>query len=247
MQSENDRSAQLAHDRRQVPHEFDRVARAYDLMTGLNPGYQRHLGLSARRLGCGPRARILDLCCGTGRSTEALVRAYPDAEVTGLDGSAGMLAQARRKPRLARVRWLVGDAMDPAAAGATGPYDAILMAYGIRNLPEPDRCLVRLLDLLAPGGRICFHEYSVADSRRGRLLWNLVAGGVIVPLGALAAGSTDLFRYLRRSVVEFDGVAAFEARLRGAGFTAVRTEPMDGWQRGIVHSFLAERPPAASR
>jgi hypothetical protein len=64
---------------------------------------------------------------------------------------------------------------------------------------------------------------------------------VIVPLGAAATGSGELFRYLRRSVLAFDGVRAFEARLRRAGFDDVTTQGMDGWQRGIVHSFLARR------
>ena len=41
---------------------------------------------------------------------------------------------------------------------------------------------------------------------------------------------------------EFDGVKAFEERLQRMGFTNVRTEGMSGWQDGIVHSFIAERP-----
>jgi ubiquinone/menaquinone biosynthesis C-methylase UbiE len=198
--------------------------------------------MSAKRMRCKSGARILDLCCGTGLSTEALVGIYPDADVTGLDGSSGMLEVARRKPALGRVTWFQGDAMDPEAAGARGPYDGVLMAYGIRNMSDPDQCLDRVRELLAPGGRICFHEYSVADSLKSKLVWNTVAGAIIIPLGALASGSTDLFRYLRRSVLQFDGVAAFERRLERAGFVNIRTEPMDGWQKGIVHSFLAERP-----
>jgi ubiquinone/menaquinone biosynthesis C-methylase UbiE len=160
------------------------------------------------------RARVLDLCCGTGLSTRALVRACPDADVVALDASREMVALARRKPELGAVRFLVGDAMDPAAAGAEGPFDGVMMAYGIRNVPDPDLCLTRVRALLRPGGVVCFHEYSVADSRAARVVWNAVAAGVIVPLGAAATGSGELFRYLRRSVLAFDGVRAFEARLR---------------------------------
>lgn len=229
-------------EKERVPSGFDRVARRYDLLCALNPGYAKHLAWSARRMALPARARALDLCCGTGLSTRALVRAYPDADVVGLDASPGMIAVARRKPELGRVRFLVGDAMDPAAAGATGPFDGLLMAYGIRNVPDPDACLARLRELLVPGGVACFHEYSVADSRAARAVWNAVAATVIVPLGAAATGSGELFRYLRRSVVEFDGVQAFEARLRRAGFDPVSTHTMDGWQRGIVHSFVARRP-----
>jgi ubiquinone/menaquinone biosynthesis C-methylase UbiE len=227
--------------KQRVPEDFDRVARRYDLLCALNPGYAKHLAWSARRMALPPRARVLDLCCGTGLSTRALVRACPDADLVAVDASREMLAVARGKPELGRVRFLVGDAVDPAAAGADGPFDGVLMAYGIRNVPDPDLCLARVRDLLAPGGVACFHEYSVADSRAARAVWNAVAAAVIVPLGAAATGSGELFRYLRRSVLAFDGVRGFEERLRRAGFDEVSTEGMDGWQRGIVHSFLARR------
>ena len=218
------------------------MARSYELLTGLNPGYRRHLRLSASRLPVPAGGAILDLCCGTGASTRAILAEHPGARVTGADGSAGMLAEAGRRLPKERVTLLQADAMDPAAHGVAGPFDAILMAYGIRNMADPDRCLANLLPLLRPGGTICFHEYSVADSARARATWHAVSLGVIVPGGFLTSGTTRIYRYLRRSVLDFDGVTGFEERLRRAGFTDVRTEPMDGWQRGIVHSFLARRP-----
>lgn len=228
-----------------VPAEFDRVARSYDFLTGLNPGYRRHLELSASRLDVRPGGHVLDLCCGTGASTRALLARHPEVRVTAADASAGMLAEARRRLADERVRWMRADAMDPRASGIEGPFDAIFMAYGIRNMPDPDLCLERLLELLGPGGSICFHEYSVADSTRARATWNAVSLGVIIPGGLLTAGTTRIYRYLRRSVLEFDGVRSFEERLRRVGFADVRTEPLDGWQREIVHSFLARRPEAA--
>ncbi|MBA3549533.1 MAG: class I SAM-dependent methyltransferase [Nannocystis sp.] len=238
-------SEPLKAQKQAVPGEFDRVARRYDLLTGMNPGYNKHLRWSAERLRLvdDPELLLLDLCCGTGLSTEPLVRSYPRAQVVGLDASAGMLAVAAKKPWARAVRFVCGDAMDPAASGLPGPFDGILMAYGIRNMPDPDLCLRRLLALLKPGATICFHEYSVRDSRRSRLVWNAVALGIIIPAGLLTSPGSDIYRYLRASVNHFDGVAAFEARLARAGFTDVHTQTMDGWQAGICHSFLARRPP----
>ena len=166
--------------------------------------------------------------------------------MTAADASAGMLTEARRRLPEDRVEILQADAMDPSASGIRGPFDAIFMAYGIRNMSDPDRCLAGLLDLLRPGGTICFHEYSVADSVRARATWNAVSLGVIIPGGFLTSGTTRIYRYLRRSVLNFDGISAFEKRLRKAGFTEVRTETMDGWQRGVVHSFLARRAETAA-
>ena len=233
---------QLKKSRTDVPDAFNQVAGRYDLLTALNPGYRKHLRWSARRLGLEAGSRVLDLCCGTGLSTEALAAEVPNAEIVGLDASAGMLAIARKKGFTAEVQFVLGDAMEPEEAGIKGPFDGILMAYGIRNVADPDVCLARLHRLLRPGGKICFHEYSVADSTWSRAVWNAVTLGVVIPSGRILSGSARIYRYLRRSVNEFDGVRAFERRLNRAGFDEIRTERMDGWQRGIVHSFLARRP-----
>ena len=231
-------------DREQVPKGFDRMADRYDLLQRPNPGYQRHLVWSARRLGVAPTSRgpLLDLCCGTGLSTLALVKSYPRAEVTALDASENMLALARKKAALANVRFVLGNAMNPEAAGVEGPYEAILMAYGIRNVPDINQCLARIHALLRPGGSVVFHEYSVAGAWLSQSIWQLVSGNVILPLGKLTTGSDELFRYLRASVLAFDSVAQFESRLRSCGFGDIKTLPMNGWQRGIVHSFFARRP-----
>ena len=232
----------LSELKKTVPQGFDRAARRYDLLTGMNPGYNKHLRWSAERLGTNKRgARLLDLCCGTGLSTRALAKTYPHAQIDALDASAGMLEHARGKRYRAPVRFVHGDASDPASYGLEGPYDGILMAYGIRNLPDRDSALQKLHALLAPGGRIVFHEYSVAGSRRARAVWSLVSRAVIIPSGRLATGDASLYEYLRESVVEFDSVSRFEERLRQHGFVNLETLSMDGWQRGIVHSFVAER------
>lgn len=233
----------LSEKKHEVPDDFDEVAPTYDLLTGMNPGYHRHLRMSAERLRLQQRApRILDLCCGTGLSTEAILAVYPRARVVGLDASRGMLATAKKKPVLRGVEFVHGNAMDPRASGIEGTFDAILMAYGIRNVPAMDPCLTVLRELLSPGAPIAFHEYSVKDSRRARLIWDAVSWGIIVPGGLLTAPKSGIYRYLHASVRDFDGVRAFEARLSRAGYADVRTLPMDGWQRGILHTFLARRP-----
>lgn len=227
-----------------VAADFDHVASDYDLLVGLNPGYRRHLTRSAERLRLPADARILDLCCGTGQSTLALRSVYPHATLCGLDAAAEMLRVARARPQLAGVELVHGDAMDPGAAGVDGPFDGILMAYGIRNVPDPDACLRRIRRLLVPGAPVCLHEYSVTGSRLSTAVWKAVTAAIIIPAARVVTGDGGLFRYLRDSVLAFDSVDRLERRLRQAGFTAVRTLPASGWQHGILHSFLARRPDA---
>ena len=130
--------------------------------------------------------RLLDAGCGTGASTAALLAAAPHAEIVAFDASAEMLAQARAKPWPASVRFVHSRAEDLADAGVRGPFDGILAAYLIRNLPDPDGQLRALHDLLRPGGTLAVHEYSVRDSRRARAMWHLVAWSVIIPAGRAA-------------------------------------------------------------
>jgi ubiquinone/menaquinone biosynthesis C-methylase UbiE len=220
---------------------FDRGARAYDRLVGLNPGYHDHLRRSAAAVPA-DAGRILDGGCGTGASTTALLAAAPGAEIVGVDASAGMLAEARRKPWPDRVSFVHSRIEDLAAAGVRGPFDAIFAGYLIRNLPDPGTTLAALLELLRPGGVLVVHDYSVADSLRAKLTWHAVCWSVIIPMGKVVSGDAGLYRYLWRSVLGFDGATEFAARLWRTGFTNVRTSTMTGWQRGIVHTFRAEKP-----
>ena len=76
--------------------------------------------MSARRMGLrdgGAGLRLLDLGCGTGASTAALLDAAPQATITAVDASGEMLAQAKRKTWPSNVTFVHADAEDLAKAG----------------------------------------------------------------------------------------------------------------------------------
>jgi ubiquinone/menaquinone biosynthesis C-methylase UbiE len=228
-----------------VARSFDEHAHTYDKLVGANSGYHEHLRLTARRMGLpnqGAGLRLLDVGCGTGASTAALLDAAPEAEITAVDASAEMLAQARRKTWPPTVRFVHGNAENLAMSGVVGPFDGILAAYLVRNLVHQDAALRQFHRLLNPGAPLGVHEYSVRDSIRSRIVWTMVCWGVIIPMAGLRASSTDLYRYLWRSALQFDGVAAFTKRLVGAGFEDIRVQTVPGWQQHIVHTFLGRRP-----
>ncbi|MFD3723100.1 class I SAM-dependent methyltransferase [Streptomyces sp. NPDC058674] len=223
---------------------FDRAAPRYDLLVGASPGYHGHLRRSARRLGlpdAGRGARVLDLGCGTGASTAALLSAAGRARITGVDASRGMLERAAAKKWPVGVDFVRASADRLAEAGVSGPFDAVFAAYLFRNVPDPDRTLASVRSVMAPGARIAVHEYALSGKPVHRALWTAVCRAVIMPLGRMG-GDDGLYAHLWHSVLGFDTAAEFAARMRAAGFTDLRVLPLPGWQTGITHTFVGRVP-----
>ena len=244
---------------------FDEVAPHYDLMVALNPGYHAHLRMAANGLvdwlPCPQPAsepasiHLLDLGCGSGASTRAVLEAAQAADLrfamVGADASAGMLDQARTKHWPASVRFEVGQAEEIVGShewlGLDDPIQGVFAAYLFRNVAERDKLLAGLFDLLADGGVLVVQEYSIAGSRLWtRALWTAVCWLAIIPLGLLTSPRSRLYRYLWRSVLSFDSVQTFVDRLYGAGFVDAEVRTVPGWQRGILHTFRARKPSVVS-
>lgn len=254
-----DAPARRAGDGPTLSDQFDAGASRYDFLVGLNPGYHAALAGSAGALAqrivpaadaAGRTPRVLDLGCGSGASTAALAAALPArAQVHGVDASAGMLAAGRRKdwPATVTFRQAVCGDLDVDALGR-GSWDGVHAAYLFRNVPAEARDVAvrEAWDLLAPGGWLVTQEYSVAGDRRATAVWEAVSRGIISPLGAVFdRGNGELYRYLRTSVRAFDSVGEFVARLDAAGFVQVSRHDVRGWQRGILHTFLARKEASA--
>ncbi|HEU5485116.1 MAG TPA: class I SAM-dependent methyltransferase [Microlunatus sp.] len=259
-----------------VPAAFDRAAATYDRMVNLNPGYHRHLQAAAdalvEKLPVGSGLTVVDLGCGSGASTDALVNSMGHRgqayTAIGVDGSAGMLEQARSKPwptwvsfaqaraeELSRVVGEGGHGADGAVGAAgngshgsagAGGSDAVvagvLAAYLFRNVADRDAVLRSVWELLAPGGVLVVQDYSVAGSPKARARWNAVSWSVVIPLSKVINRDTGIYRYLWRSVLDNDSVDDFAARMIGAGYTEVEHRTAGGWQRDILHTFRGRKP-----
>ena len=234
----------IMRDKKDVPAAFNRIARRYDLATLLSQGYQQDLQTSVNRMGLKGKELVADLCCGTGKSTIACLNNLPDGTVIGIDNSEGMLRVAREKlserVAKAKVRFVQKDVMNLTAEDA--PFDAIFMAYGIRNMPDVKRCIQNLHRLLKPGGTICFHEYAINKSVFSRCYWRCIGYVFILPFAGLITGSTAIFRYLIESVERFLSPEEFTALLRKEGFEDVTHTPLGSWRKPILHTFLAHKP-----
>lgn len=227
-----------------VHRAYGRRAAGFDSFLKAIPGYHAHLRMSANRMGLrgGSALRLLDVGCGTGASTAALLDAAPGAEVVAVDASAEMLAVARRKNWPPRVSFVHSRLETLSEAGVHGPFDGVFAAYLVSNLPDAEIGLRRLLSLLAPGAPLAVHDYAVADRLSSRLRWAVASWTYLIPLARMRAGSADLQRYRTARVRAADGVEAMTHRMGRAGFEDVRVQTVPGWQQHMVYTFLGRRP-----
>jgi SAM-dependent methyltransferase len=107
-----------------------------------------------------PPRRILDLGCGTGTGSFALLRRFPGSEVTAVDASAPMLDHLREKAReldvASRARVVQAD-LDAGWPG-TGPADLVWASNSMHHMADPDRVLAQILATLEPGGLLAVAE-----------------------------------------------------------------------------------------
>ena len=236
-------TAHLIDNKVFVPKEFNKVSASYDLATRMSQGYQEDLDTSARRMHLRGDERLLDLCCGTGKSTLACLRQLPDGSIVGVDNSEGMLHEARHKfskeIKEGKMSFILRDAMELDFPDQS--FDAVFMAYGLRNMPDYEKAIRGIHRILKPGGKICIHDYSLADGFFARAYWSILGYGFIVPFCTVMSGSSRIYTYLIRSVLTFLGPAQIAALLERNGFESVSSEPHASWRRPILRSVIAVR------
>lgn len=134
----------------------DENAQRYDAFARQFPMYDRTSRDLIERAAPAPEATLVDLCCGTGRTTLAALAVLGDrGRVIGVDGSAAMLALARRSVTDPRVSWVEGPA-EQFGALVGGPVDAVVCNSAIwqTDIPATARAARQVL---RPGGRFAFN------------------------------------------------------------------------------------------
>ncbi len=213
---------------------FDSIAPSYDRLNHLlSFGLDRRWWRKASKCFAGvlarPEARVLDICCGTGDMTAALLARRPAiAEpVIGLDFSPGMLARARAKYTAAQARWVEGDAMH--LPFPDGSFDLVTAAFGFRNLANYAAGLDEIARVLRPGGQIGILECNQPDGLNGAL-YNLYFHWILPVVGGTLSGDRAAYRYLPASVKRFPRPPQMLGMLSEAGFTA------GAWDGYLLHA-----------
>lgn len=227
----------LLENKSKVPNEFDSIAKRYDMATWFSNGYMEDLQTSAARIPLKGNEQLLDLCCGTGKSTLACLQVLPNGSITAVDNSKEMLEVAKEKFKHTNIQFQQQDAMQ--LNFPDNSFDVIFMAYGIRNMPDYEKCLQGLHRILKPGGIICFHEYVLTESWWAKAYWAILGYGFIIPFCTLLTGNFTIFNYLIKSVLKFPAPSHFNTMLERSGFGNVQFLPLNGWRGPILKTVLA--------
>jgi demethylmenaquinone methyltransferase/2-methoxy-6-polyprenyl-1,4-benzoquinol methylase len=208
---------------------FDRIAPRYDLLNRLL-SFRRDVAwrrAMIRELPQGDRLCVLDLATGTADVVLAMYRENPRVHrAIGVDKSLGMLALAKRKADHAgaSAKFVHGDAQSLSFAG--GAFDAITIAFGIRNVPDVAAALREMRRTLRPGGRALVLEFSIPSNPVFRRLYLLYFRHILPRVGAMVSGDARAYRYLNESAEAFPHGEAFLALMRSEGFASVSARPL---------------------
>jgi demethylmenaquinone methyltransferase/2-methoxy-6-polyprenyl-1,4-benzoquinol methylase len=221
---------------------FDAIASRYDLLNRvLSAGIDRRWRARAiRSLGLTGRETLLDVCTGTADMALEARGSGAAARVLGVDFAAAMLAFGGRKVREAgesqRITLARGDAMRlPVRAGSV---DAATVAFGIRNVQQPDVACVEMARVLRSGGRLAILEFGVPRVPGLATLYLWYFKYLLPLVGRTVSGHSAAYSYLPASVGTFPPPPEFVAILRQSGFTDVRADPLTF---GIVYLYTARK------
>jgi len=230
--------------RRHVRRMFDEISGAYDLANRVL-SLRRDVAWRRRLTALLPSSgnpRLLDLATGTCDVLIAAQRAGRAASGSiGADFSAGMLREGAKKlERLGLggpLRLVCADATRLGFADAQ--FDAVTIAFGIRNVLDVDAALREMCRVLRPGGRAVILEFSLPGNALLRAGYLLYFRHMLPRLGGLVSGKPEAYRYLNQSVESFPYGRAFCERMERAGFAAVTAAPLTF---GIATLYTGQRP-----
>jgi len=219
-----------------VHNVFRSVAGNYDLMNdlmslGVHRAWKREFAAnSGVRLG----DRVLDLAGGTGDIAALLSkRVGAHGQVVLTDINDAMLDVGRRRLEDRGIVGNVSYALVNAEAlpFADSGFDAVTIAFGLRNVTDKDAALREMHRVLKPGGRVLILEFSEVRHEPLKLAYDAWSFAVLPLLGKLVADDEDSYRYLAESIRKHPPQEELAGMMREAGFADVRYRNLTG---GIV-------------
>jgi len=218
---------------------FARIAGRYDIANRLLSGgadlsWRRQLVGAVRR---GAPGEILDVATGSGDVAFALSRGVPSARrIVGVDFCQPMLDEAEKKKsgaggrtRFPNVLFQQGDGLALPFSDET--FDAVTIAFGLRNMADRARSLAEMRRVLRPGGRLFVLEFSQPQPWFRPFYFSYLRR-ILPRLAGIVTGDRAAYHYLNETIAQFPGRDALTAEIRSAGFASVSA-------RGLTFGIVA--------
>ncbi len=211
----------MTNDKRPAPVPFDDIAPWYDFLNhflslGIDRQWRKKL---IRQLPPEPGIRILDVATGTA-DLAILAASKKDCRVTGCDISQKMMDIGQQKANAKglhhRIELLRASADD--LPFESNQFDAVMVAFGVRNFVNLDAGLAGMYRVLKPGGKLLVLEFSTPRNPLLRAIYLLYFKHVLPFVGGLLSKNRKAYDYLPESVLKFPQGDAFIRHLETAGF-----------------------------
>jgi demethylmenaquinone methyltransferase/2-methoxy-6-polyprenyl-1,4-benzoquinol methylase len=225
-----------------TPAVFSRIADRYDLLNhvlsfNIDRTWRRRLVESATLPSGG---RVLDACTGTGDVAFGFVSHSEPSVVCGVDLSREMLRIGRGKSlrkRLAdKVVFVEGDVL--GLPFESGVFNAVTIAWGLRNLPDYRAGILEMTRVLDTGGTLLVLEFAPPKGNVLLEAYGLYLRGVVPFLGGLVSGSRQAYRYLASSIGDFLPRNHVLELMDKAGLKNITAEKLTG---GIAYIYRGEK------
>ena len=228
--------------KRQVARMFDKIAGTYDFLNhflslGIDIYWRKKVVEALKPY---QPKQLLDIATGTGDLAIALQNLNP-THIRGLDIANQMLEVGRRKIKKQGLQQAItfeeGDSENLPYADDN--FDAITVAFGVRNFENLDAGLAEIKRVLKPGGIVAVLEFSQPRVFPFKQLYQAYFKNVLPLLGRLLSRDAAAYSYLPASVMAFPDGEAFLEHLTKNGFTNTKWQPLTF---GIASLYLAEKP-----
>ena len=224
-----------------VKEMFDRIAPKYDFLNRLLSMRQdivwRTQMVKAANLT--KNSRVLDVACGTcDVALEVNSQLKNHLQIFGLDFSFGMLRLGKQKLKNKNNMVLLNaDALN--LPFMHNVFDAVFIAFGIRNIMNRQKAVTQFFNVLNNGGRLAVLELTTPQKGFLRSLYLLYFQKILPVIGSFFSKHNNAYTYLPESVLKFPTPIEFSKIMKKAGFKDIRFKQMTF---GIVTLFIGTRP-----
>lgn len=226
----------------QVGEMFDNIAPSYDFLNhflswGTDKGWRRQAVLS---LAAFQPQRILDVATGTGDFALLMAHLLKPTQIVGADISEGMMRVGREKVQAAKLEDVISFEQQDCThmSYPDASFDAVTVAYGLRNFQDMEAGLREMCRVLKPQGHLLVVELATPPHFPMRQLFWCYAHLVMPVVGCLVSGDSKAFRYLPASMEAFPQAEVLEKVFLKTGFSDIV------WKRftfGLCTMYLATK------